>query len=731
MNNKNHCMTHGMFRQSLNGVWDVRIGKGKFEKISVPFSRLAVGHSECVHRFDLEKGGRSIYLKFCGITYYAKVFLNDVYIGDMRPYCEYSFDITSSVKEHDNVLAVELEDITPAFGPTAGWENFGGIIRDVEILCYSGAKIEDVFFHSKLSNYYQSAHFTIETKTTSNCGELSFKLFHRGECVFESAAPSVQTEFTAKLESIALWSPESPELYELCVELTENGKVVDSYNCRVGFREFSCDKHRFLLNGKPVFLKGVCKHEMIGDSGHTPTERQIYDDLAMIKQTGCNFVRLVHYPHNKKTLEIADELGLMVSEEPGLWWSDTSNPEVSSASLEVLRATILRDRNHPSIVFWLCFNECKFTEQYLLDSARVCRENDRTRLVSGANCMSDEDTLKYFNMCNFDFYTMHPYAPTPDRAKEAAKVLCDKPLMFTEWGGYFVYGNPQLLKDFISDFHEMYTHDHLAGISYWEWSELNDFNRGKPACTDGNLAEGLVDKYRNPQIGYYAFKSALENIASQKDDEFWIDFADGISHTEYLSCIEGISYTKNHESSEQTCKKFNNILKLINTSEQQSGKPRYRALKNGPVLQNEKGEELFPLVIDDQTSICVDLKNIQTEKITILGMTSFEKGYPLGGAYGEAVAYLTVFCDDGEEISFELSNGTDITTVFALNQSSMINPVAENSKRAASFGYDKNFEQYILNRAEFSLGKKKNAVKALITSANNGYSLLVYGISCR
>ena len=91
-------------------------------------------------------------------------------------------------------------------------------------------------------------------------------------------------------------------------------------------------------------------------------------DMRMIKEMGCNFVRLVHYPHNKRILDIADRLGLMVSEEPGLWWSDTSLSEVAGGSTEVLRRTILRDRNHPCIVFWLCFNECEFTEEFLTSS---------------------------------------------------------------------------------------------------------------------------------------------------------------------------------------------------------------------------------------------------------------------------------------------------------------------------------------------------------------------------
>ena len=116
---------------SLNGIWKYRVGFGDFSDISVPFSRLPVGRSECVKKFDMLELSDKIFLKFDGITYYAKVTLNGVALGEMLPYSEYEFDVTEIVKQKENTLTVVLEDINRAFGPSNGWENFGGIIRDV------------------------------------------------------------------------------------------------------------------------------------------------------------------------------------------------------------------------------------------------------------------------------------------------------------------------------------------------------------------------------------------------------------------------------------------------------------------------------------------------------------------------------------------------------------------------------------------------------------------------
>ena len=706
-------------KYSLNGTWLYRIGKGEFTEITVPFSKLAVGHFECKRGFDLERISNQVFIKFYGITYYAKVFFNDVLLGEMGPYCEYSFNVTDYIKTKDNVLLLEMEDTSPAFGPTAGWENFGGIIRDVELISYDENYIEDVFFYSKLSNDYSNAEFTVETKLANSLGNVKVELFWDHELVANMSESGETSIIKGSIDNVKLWSTDTPNLYKLKVTLLKNSKELDVYTCNVGFREFVCEKHRFLLNGEPLFIKGVCKHEMFGDSGHCPSLEQMRYDLQMIKDTGCNFVRLVHYPHNKRVLEIADEIGLMVSEEPGLWWSDTSNPDIRNGSLEVLRRTILRDRNHPSIVFWLSFNECKFTKEYLIESAIVCRKYDHTRLVSGANCMSNEETIEYYNLCGFDFYTMHPYSQTIDRSKESAAILNDKPLLFTEWGGHFVYNNPKLLSEFIDEMYKLYLNNSddgaLAGACFWQWSELNDYNRGEPACIDGMLCEGLVDDNRNPNLIYQTFANSIKNLSKNKDYEFWAEQYQNFKVNNILKSDGNYSVLKN-------------IVDSINNAEAQSGKLRKRRLLNGPVLKGVDNLLNVPYVLSDDYSLFFEC-NLKTKSLSLYGMVSIIKGYPLAGEYGEKIAELKIIYEDGEEKLVDICNGIDVTTVFETNLSSRINPIAENSKRVLTFGYNKNFERYILNRLDVETNKEKVIKNISIISKSNGYALLIYGIA--
>lgn len=707
--------------QCLNGTWRYRVGKGAWQKRQVPFSALAVGHSECECTFDLQHQGERILLCFDGITYQADVTLNHTYLGRMLPYCEYTFDITHIVHQKNNCLHVELEDMSPAFGPTEGWENYGGIIRSVHLMYAPSNRIENVFVKTRLENQYRDALYSVHvTLTEQEKARLRIVLKKNGQVIDRYFQEGRVLERC--IPSAAIWSPEHPELYTLEVELLRDDVVQDAYSCQVGFRSFEMERHRFLLNGQPLFLKGVCRHEMFKEGGHTVNEEQIEKDLRMIKETGCNFVRLVHYPHHKATLDIADRLGLMVSEEPGLWQTDTSNPEVRSASLEVLKRTVLRDRNHPCIVFWLCFNECDFSEQFLKEAVQVCRTWDDTRLVSGANNMSNADTLKYYQLCGLDFYTTHPYSETFDLAQAAAQTLIDKPLMFTEWGGYYVYDNPHLLSDFLDKMHALYLQNSdegaLAGTCLWYWAEINDFDRGGAACVDGVLKEALVDADRNPTLIYSAFCQALKRMEEVKKPEELYEYHDCMTLEDCLTPIP--------MPCEQHASRLLALCRQIPIN--RLCKSRKYQFKVGPVLQKAetKGMLLIPQVVSAGDAISFPV-NKQVKRLVLLGCTSVRKGYPISGTYGEVAAEIVLEHADGKETRRVLRNGMEITTALTCLGSSRIHPVCENAPCYARFSYDKNFENYLINRLDIMLDEQIYCRKLTIRDVGNGYDTLFYG----
>ena len=219
---------------TLNGEWLYRIGGGSQTSITVPFSRLPVGHSECTRSFDVASSAKRIFLKFDGVTYYAKVFLNGIELGEMLPYCEYKFEITSIVRPLGNELRVELEDIDRAFGPSEGWENFGGIIRDVSMIMCEEHYIKDVFFKTYQSNVSGSADIEVEISADASPDAAFNVTLSKNET---SVCSYIQTRGETKrmtVQNVSLWSPDDPTLYSLSVELIEDGKFIvrtraDSY----------------------------------------------------------------------------------------------------------------------------------------------------------------------------------------------------------------------------------------------------------------------------------------------------------------------------------------------------------------------------------------------------------------------------------------------------------------------------------------------------------------------
>jgi len=721
--------------QTLNGWWDYRIGKGSYVKKLVPYSDLCVGLSECRLSFDSEIIGKRAFLVFEGITYNAKVNLNGEFLGELSPYVEYKIEITKYLKEKDNDLSVKIRDTGMSFGPSAGWENYSGIIRDVYIEYTEESIISDIVWHTDFSEDLSIATAYVEGSIDAKKDNVVFAAVLKDTLGNEVAkGEAKEGNIVFSISNPKLWSPESPYLYTLECTLYAGGEAVDFVSQKVGFKEFKVKGRRFYLNGKPFFILGVNKHDLFGDKGHTYSEEEMRKDMSMIKAAGCNYVRLVHYPHNKKIIEIADEIGLLVSEEPGLWWSDMKNKETCDGALKVLEGTIKRDKNHISIAFWLSFNECKFTLEFLEDSARLARKTDPYHMVSGANCMDLEMTKVNFLKCGFDFYTMHPYAPTVDRIIESAETLSEMPLLFTEWGGYYCDNDERLFREFIQTIVKLAKNPDdkptLAGAVFWEWAETFDFNRGEPACVDGILHEGLVDMYRNPTVNLHVFTEEFSKLyLPDVSEKYKINISDLKTEGEF----EAVSPEKFQYSDTNWDEMLKDAKRPIKDYELRS----VRKIEFGPILP----EPVYnignipvnllkkPCVLGGE-ELVIPIGKTASE-LYIVGNVSMPVGFPIESEYGEAVCEYTVEYADGSSATYEMLNGEDITTATTLHGSSRINPVAANSQRVINYSYDLNWEQYIVNLKILKSDNNKIIKNIRMRSKDKKYFVLLYGVSIR
>ncbi len=385
-------------RVQLNGEWELRLDGQPYDVVEVPSSLHPTGFYTLGRSFALPRLGRGerVFVHFDAITYCGRLSVNGKPMGKMGPYVPYEFEFTSSAKEGDNQVEVEIADVTAwpdgtgkdeiAIGVNPGWEAYGGIIRDVWAEIRPVSFIENVRLAYKLSPDYGKVTLqprVMVSSTEAGSGTVEVVLKHRGVEVGRSSKPArlkagandIELEF--ELKDPCLWSPEEPNLYELSAHL-KSGTVEDSWTCNTGFRDLRVEGREFRLNGKRLVLCGVARHDMWKEQGFTLTRQQQEMDMRMIKMLGCNYIRLVHYPHDRRIVELAEELGMLVSEEPGYWNMDFNTMPRSEVELgfQILETTIRRDWNSPAVGIWLLSNECTLTTEVLKEGKERCNRLD-------------------------------------------------------------------------------------------------------------------------------------------------------------------------------------------------------------------------------------------------------------------------------------------------------------------------------------------------------------------
>ena len=708
---------------SLNGIWEWNVSGCNKQYIRVPSCYHCVGDSFYEREIIIDEPVSRTILRFEGIHYEGNLWFNDVDMGEILPYTRFEFNITTFVIKGVNKIKVLVKDITSEFGPTGGWESYGGISRDVFLDLYTGAYISDTQWITRFDDSYKIAYCTLRlfVENPGNIqinGDVGFCLSYQGQkykeefITINANTGETQFEFNFIAESPLLWDCDLPHLYNLSAFLRKNGEIIDEHFEYVGFREFKAAGSRFILNGRDTTLKGVCRHEMWGEhQGFSLTKEQIDKDFLLIKQMGANYVRLVHYPHDAYTMEVCDRLGIMVSEEPGLWWSDFRQGRIAEKAVNIMERTVKRDRNRPSVIFWLLFNECFFAGNYPYEARIACRNLDPSRMVSAANCMPLEETKAYFNEQELDFYTYHAYghqttliSDKPLSIDNVCSVLNDKPLVFTEWGGWYIHNNRNLIDQFKEEIsrlsHNRAPLPNLAGISWWQWQDIYEFNRGLPGVIDGVLCDGLVDINRNVKFMYQHMAGIFRTMDEPFRRECVIEVYEP-GYTLQNKKVKTLSLCGILEDQKQ---KDAWLFALANPNHpRRVSHNRYNKDNMGPVMPYGV-RSIGKLTVDIQegrpvifTKSYAEAELIVDEYVSsfyVIGHITYCEGYPITGKIGDPVMNYELTYDDGEMEIHELKNGYDFSSSSLLSDASRINPVTANTDRLLNIKWDNNWEVY-------------------------------------
>lgn len=346
-----------------------------------------------------------------------------------------------------------------------------------------------------------------------------------------------------KINGIEEWSPETPVLYQVELQMLREDEVIDDLIERFGFREICVQGKYVLLNGKKLRIKGVCRHEDHPDYGCALPYQTIYNDLVLIRQMGANSIRTAHYPNDEIFLDLCDELGILVWEENharGLEEDRMKHPLLEEQAEQVIREMIFYHYNHPCIFIWGILNECAsetlFGRSCYEKQFRLIREMDDSRPCTFASC-------KFFGDICFDLpdvisCNLYPRwyvdKPVRDYLNEVYDWIVEdgngkgKPFIVSEIGAGGLYGchnayhgkwTEEYQADALSEqVSECLKFSESMGVYIWQFCDVrvsSEWFAGRPREMNN---KGVVDEYRRPKAAYGRVKEFFEQYTNYYEE---------------------------------------------------------------------------------------------------------------------------------------------------------------------------------------------------------------------
>ncbi len=471
---------------------------------------------------------RRTFIYFGAANYEAVVGLNGKKIAKHTGgYTPFNVEVTGMLKDKDNSLIVKVDNKRHSDGvPTlnSDWWNYGGLTRSVMIVETPLTFIRDYCVQlkkddpKKIEGWIQLDGSRAEQKVTVAIPELKAEV-----------AVNTDSEGYARFEMKArpeYWCPDNPKLYDVVIS-SETDRITD----RIGFRTIAAEGTRILLNGEPVFCKGVSIHEEMpySGSGRAYSEEHARILLGWAKEMGCNFVRLAHYPHNENMVRVAEEMGLMVwSEIPVYWTIQFDNPQTYANAEAQLADMIIRDRNRANVIIWSVANETPHGNsrlEFLKKLIAKAREMDPTRLVSAAmekdNIDATTVTVKDELVDYVDLISFNQYVGWYDGNSEKCDRMnwvfeVKKPVFISEFGAGAVYGrHGDVTERFTEEYQEdMYQRsvnmldriEGLAGTTPWILKDFRSPRRQLVGIQDDFNRKGLISDQGGKKKAFYVMK---------------------------------------------------------------------------------------------------------------------------------------------------------------------------------------------------------------------------------
>lgn len=531
---------------------------------------------------------RFIRLCFEGVLLRSKIWINGELVGEHEGgYTPFYFDVTEYIREgEENTLVIRADNrLTYDSLPTRSWKKhnpgwgvYGGVYRGVGLEWIPRQYIFKAVVESETSGDISNLDVTLFIHNHDFSGYYIFSgsivgpygtIYESPPYVYHPRSEIETYTLQFEIEDPRLWSPKSPDLYELNLSIKTKG-AEEIITTKFGIREIEIDGYGLYLNGEEVFLRGICKHEDDPDLGATQTEEIISRDLKLIDDMGANYIRMAHYPHDTREIRAARDMGIMVAEEipfyiVGTGWTawyeekksifefpvstfgmkQLGNHDLLSNTKRQIIEMIERDRNNPAVIMWGVGNE-----SYTLarDAGRiygyfsdVAKSFDNTRPVTMAELTYDIPPLdnmrrsaEFMDIVSLNSYygwyygTIEGAAPHFDNFHSRYP---DKPIVLSEFGasaapgridsdGVFVADRVSPGKTYSEEYQDKIireyidialARDYIVGVSPWVFSDFYCPWFPNNPIPYQNL-KGVVSSGREPKMSYYSLKEIYRKL---------------------------------------------------------------------------------------------------------------------------------------------------------------------------------------------------------------------------
>ena len=484
--------------------------------------------------------GKRYFLYFAGANYETVVGFNGHKVGrHVGGFTPFNFEVTGSVKNGENFVIARVNNTRHPEGvPTINcdWWNYGGLTRDVLLVETPSTFIHDYGISLK-GNDTRTVSGWVKLDGPAAAGaSVRVNIVELGVNVTVKADADGNALFEAKAKP-QLWCPENPKLYAVSISSGEDA-VADE----IGFRTIEVKGTKVLLNGKEIFLKGVCVHEekpcSIG--GRVSNEQDISTLIGWAKEMNCNFLRLAHYPHSEAMIRAAEKAGLLVwSEIPVYWTIHWNNPDTYANAENQLCENITRDHNRANIIIWSVANETPRSEarlKFLSGLIDKARQIDGSRLVAAAmekeyidpyTLTANDELISKADLISFNQY-LGWYDGTPEKC-DSVKWVFDtvKPVVITECGGGCAYGRHGDKSHRFTEENQEYLYQkltamydrmpELAGVTPWILTDFLSPRRQLKDVQDDFNRKGLISNMGQKKKAFFVMKNWYATKDYKKD----------------------------------------------------------------------------------------------------------------------------------------------------------------------------------------------------------------------